>query len=171
MSGRGGHLEQLVAASVKHLEPWGLSIRQTSPRFVGKVLAGGQAIGRLVGHGHLDFVGDYKGRHVAFDAKSCRLKTSFPLKNLKPHQVEQVAEAHSRGALSFFLVEFLDLPGGPRYFALTWPVLEPYWVGRLRVASVPLEVFTRECYEFRLAGSLLDVARGLEEMGREVARA
>lgn len=158
-----------MAASVKNLEPWGLSIRQTSPRFVGKVLAGGQAIGRLVGHGGLDFVGDYRGRHVAFDAKSCRLKTSFPLKNLKDHQVEQVAEAHGRGALSFFLVEFLDLPGGPRYFALTWPLLEPYWVGRLRVASIPLGYFVERCYEFRLHGALLDIVKGCEALSKEVA--
>lgn len=163
MTARGSSLEALVAASAKNLDAWGLSLRQTSPRFVGRVLPGGQAVGRLMGHGGLDFAGDWWGRAVTFDCKSCRLKTRFPLDNLKDHQVEIVRTTHERGGIAFFLVEFAALDT-PRYLALTWTVLRPVWEHRLTERSIPIDTMLARCEEFRFKGRRLDLLDGLTRL-------
>lgn len=163
MSARGSSLEALVAHSAKGLDAWGLCLRQTSPRFVGRVLPGGQAVGRLMGHGGLDFAGDWWGRAVTFDAKSSKLKTRLPFDNLKEHQVEIVRGAHERGGIAFFLVELAALER-PRYLALTWSVLRPWWDRRLVDKSIPVPVLLERCPEFHLKGKRLDLLDGLRRL-------
>lgn len=151
----------------------GLALEQNSPRFAGKVGPRGQAWGRLVSKGGLDFSGWYWGRAVTFDCKSTGGK-SFPLneRNVKPHQARRLKEAHEMGAIAFFLVEFTDATGEPLYFALTWPVLAPYWeafdraryVGGKAPASIPLNVFRQSCREVGRGKSGLDLAGTVEQL-------
>lgn len=152
----GAALEALIRRRLPDYKAEGLALEQNSPRFAGKVGPRGQAKGRLVSKGGLDFSGHLWGRAVTFDCKSTMGK-SFPLneRNVKPHQARRLREAHEMGAIAFFLVEFSELADGPRYFALTWPVLAPYWeaidraryVGGKAPASIPLEVFKLSCSE------------------------
>jgi recombination protein U len=152
--GTGAALEALIRKRLKEYKDEGLALEQNSPRFAGTVGPRGQAKGRLVSKGGLDFSGHFWGRAVTFDAKSTGGK-SFPLneRNVKPHQVRRLREAHEMGAIAFFLVEFSELPEGPRYFVLDWPVLAPYWeaidraryVGGKAPASIPLDVFKQSC--------------------------
>lgn len=163
---RGSALEALVRKSAKALEREGLRLAQTSPRsVVMKRHGSGLAEVRQMPTGDLDFVGDLRGRLVSFDAKSTQQKTRFPLSNIKRHQQVIVRKAHERGALAFFLVEFSTLAGGPRYFALTWPVLRRFWpAGGDPEPSIPLAVFEAECLEVKRAGAVLDLVGAVRQL-------
>lgn len=173
MAGNTGKaLEDLVKNSAKALEPEGLRLKQTGARFVGKVAARGKARGRIVASGDLDFVGDFWGRGVSFDAKSTSVNTSFALRLLKKHQVVIVKHAHARGALAFFLVEFSELDGGPRYFALTYPVLKSWW-DRFEhdgtPASIPFAAIEAHCHEVKRAGNVLALVGVVRDLLGEAA--
>lgn len=176
-AGRGSRLEKLVWASVAHLAPLGLALHQTTPPFKPlKFLPNGQVQGYFISHGQLDFYGDYHGRFVTFDAKSCQLRTRFPLDSLHEHQVEIVRKAHERRAIAFFLVEMVAVADGPRYFALTWDVLGPFWRAHQLApirgkrgkksagASIPYPILATRCIEIRPVGALLDVHAAIQAL-------
>lgn len=163
----GDTLEALVRKSAALLEREGLRLKQTGAIFKGKVGPGGQARGRIIAKGDLDFVGDYRGRAVSFDAKSTKRATSFQLALLKKHQVTICKNAHQRGAIAFFLIEFSALPTGSRYFALTWDVLADYWQAHTfgnGEASIPLAVIASRCVEVRRSGAVLDLVGAIEAL-------
>lgn len=54
----------------------------------------------------VDFIGIANGRAIAFDAKSTREITRFPLSNIEDHQVRFLKQWHQNGGISFILVEF-----------------------------------------------------------------
>ena len=167
MGSTGKALEDLVKKSAKALEPEGLRLKQTGARFVGKVGARGRARGRVVESGDLDFVGDFRGFGVSFDAKSTQVNTRFDLKLIKKHQAVIVKRAHARGALAFFLVEFSRLEAGPRYWCLTWPVLRSWWDAfdhDGEPASIPAAVFEAECLEVVRAGNVLDLVAAVRQL-------
>lgn len=171
MTTTGTKLEALVRSSVK---AQGLSISQTAAPFRGKVGPRGKAKGRIVAKGELDFTGHVRGRYVAFDAKSTMVKTRFDLALLKRHQVRRVKNAHLDGAIAFFLIEFSTLEGGPRYYALTWPVLEPAWEAKLSAEyvgpdapqSIPLATIARECLEVKRVHTRLDLADAIATLAQ-----
>lgn len=53
-----------------------------------------------------DFNGVYKNRYFDFEAKSTRLKTSFPLNNIYEHQITHLENVIRHGGIAFFIVEF-----------------------------------------------------------------
>ncbi|MBG9612207.1 Holliday junction resolvase RecU [Bacillus cereus] len=57
----------------------------------------------------VDYEGVYNGYAVAFEAKSTMNSNSFPLKNIREHQVLYLEQAEKMGALCFFLLEFRTL--------------------------------------------------------------
>lgn len=58
----------------------------------------------------VDFVGLISGGlFVAYDAKETKNKTSFPLKNIKAHQVDYLNVVQKLGGLSFFMIHFKEL--------------------------------------------------------------
>lgn len=166
---RGASLEAMIRRSA---EIQGLrGLKQTGPRYVGATGRGGRAKGgRVVGKGELDFAGNVGPLAVTFDAKSCANGTSFPLANIKRHQATICKRRHEEGAIAFFLVEFSALDA-PEYFALTWPVLEPYWKrydaikpGADYVASIPLTEFRGQCIRVERAGSVLDLLAAVKQL-------
>ncbi len=54
----------------------------------------------------VDYGGVFRGRHICFEAKSTDSKTSFPLSNIKAHQLEHLEKAALHGAICFFLIHF-----------------------------------------------------------------
>lgn len=166
----GKALEALVRHSADRQAKLGINLKQTSPRFVGGIGPDGQAQGRVVGKGTLDFVGDLLGRSVQFDAKSTKARSSFKLSLIKRHQATIVRNAHERGAIAFFLIEFSTLEGGPRYYALTWPVLQPFWdkADFGGVQSIPREIIQRGCVEIPRKGKTLDLVGAIRRL-QEVA--
>ncbi len=53
-----------------------------------------------------DYNGLYKGNHIDFEAKETSNKTSFPLQNIHPHQIEHLIQIMEHGGISFLLVRF-----------------------------------------------------------------
>lgn len=164
----GKALETLVRKSADAQRPQGLNLAHTSPRFVGRVGPNGEAQGRVVSKGTLDFLGDYRGRLVTFDAKSTKTK-SFPLRLIKRHQATIVRNAHQRGAIAFFLVEFTDTGA---YYAMPWPVLAPWW-GEFDMmgdpASIPRQVIESECLAIAKERGRLDLVGVIERLTKEGA--
>lgn len=51
----------------------------------------------------VDYEGVYNGYAVAFEAKSTMNSSSFPLKNIREHQVLYLEQAEKMGAVCFFI--------------------------------------------------------------------
>ena len=53
-----------------------------------------------------DYNGVYRGKYLDFEAKSTQSKTSFPLHNIAPQQVEHLKSVIRHGGIAFFLINF-----------------------------------------------------------------
>ncbi len=56
-----------------------------------------------------DYNGIYKGQYIDFEAKETMNKTSFPIKNIHPHQIEHMKNIVSANGISFLIVRFKKL--------------------------------------------------------------
>ena len=52
----------------------------------------------------LDYNGVYKGRYIDFDAKETLNKTSFPLSNIHPHQIEHIRRCIRHKGFAFLII-------------------------------------------------------------------
>lgn len=63
----------------------------------------------------LDYNGIYKGKYIEFDAKECHSQTSFPISNVKEHQIEHIKKVIKQGGIVFLIIymnnEFFLLKG------------------------------------------------------------
>lgn len=63
----------------------------------------------------LDYNGVYKGKYIEFDAKECKSKTSFPLSNIKDHQLKHIDNIIRHKGIVFLIIfmnnEFYLLDG------------------------------------------------------------
>ena len=53
-----------------------------------------------------DYNGVYEGRYIDFEAKSTRSKTSFPLANIPPQQIDHLKKVLEQKGIAFFLIHF-----------------------------------------------------------------
>lgn len=53
----------------------------------------------------VDYDGVYRGRAIAFEAKSVNIDR-FDLKNIHPHQIDYLEKVESMGGVAFVLIEF-----------------------------------------------------------------
>jgi recombination protein U len=51
-----------------------------------------------------DYNGIYKGYYIDFEAKETKNKTSFPLSNIHPHQIEHLNHVMDHGGISFIIL-------------------------------------------------------------------
>ncbi len=56
-----------------------------------------------------DYNGIYKGKYIDFEAKETASKTSFPLANIHPHQIEHLRRITKHGGIGFIIVYFSRL--------------------------------------------------------------
>ena len=82
-----------------------------------------------------DYNGIYQGHYVDFEAKSIRGKTSFPLSNIPPQQIEHLKAVLRHDGIGFFLIRFATLN---RVFLLPASFVIDFYEKRER-ASIPLE--------------------------------
>lgn len=52
----------------------------------------------------LDYNGLYKGKYIEFDAKETKNKTSFPLNNIKEHQITHIKNIIRHGGIVFLII-------------------------------------------------------------------
>lgn len=94
-----------------------------------------------------DFNGVFMGRYIDFDAKETNSKTSMPLKNIHPHQIDHLRAVNHHGGIAFLIVHFKQ---HDEYFILPSEVLFRFWdlrhdenKGR---KSIPYQTFKDEAY-------------------------
>ncbi len=56
-----------------------------------------------------DYNGIYRGRAIDFEAKETKSKTSFPLKNIHPHQIKHLERVLYHGGIGFVIIRFSTL--------------------------------------------------------------
>lgn len=92
----------------------------------------------------VDYIGIMMdGRGIAFDAKSCKIKTSFPFSNIKEHQVQFLQNWQEMNGTAFFLIEMISLR---RTFRIPLENFLHYWNearrgGRKSIAINELQLF------------------------------
>ena len=52
----------------------------------------------------LDYNGIYREKYIEFDAKECHSKTSFPLSNIKEHQLEHIKKVIKQKGIVFLII-------------------------------------------------------------------
>lgn len=93
-----------------------------------------------------DYNGVYNGYYVDFEAKETDSKTSFPLKNIHPHQMEHMKSVlHQRG-IAFFIIRFSMLQ---RNFVVRYDVVAQFYnnMNNGGRKSIPFTVFETEAIE------------------------
>lgn len=71
-----------------------------------------------------DYNGVYQGRHIDFEAKETKNKTSFPLQNIHAHQIEHMREVDRHGGIAFLLIRF---KGRDETYLLSFKALIVFW--------------------------------------------
>lgn len=56
-----------------------------------------------------DYNGLYKGKYIDFEAKETKNKTSFPLKNIHPHQIKHLENIINHNGICFLIVRFTNI--------------------------------------------------------------
>ena len=107
---RGKSLETLIEHANEQYKAKGAALIQkvATPWTVQR--AGGRIVSAFPAHkSTVDFIGVMKHLEftvpIAFDAKQCKNKTSFPLSNIEEHQIDFLCEWSDQGGESFFVIE------------------------------------------------------------------
>lgn len=90
-----------------------------------------------------DYNGVYKNRYIDFEAKNTKNKTSFPLANIPPQQIDHLKRVIKHGGIAFFLIQFESLL--KVYLLDASYVIHFYEEGDRK--SIPLEVIEKEGIE------------------------
>lgn len=94
----------------------------------------------------LDYTGIYKGKYLEFDAKETISKTSFPLSNIHPHQLEHLRKVITFGGISYLIVRFSTL--NETYLLLGIDLIN--FIDTNQRKSIPLEYFKEKSYPLEL---------------------
>lgn len=73
----------------------------------------------------VDYHGITHGRALAFDAKSCRETTRFPIKNIHEHQINYLKRFQDQGGISFFIIEFAKKQ---EFYYVPFDFVYSYWI-------------------------------------------
>ena len=95
-----------------------------------------------------DYNGVWNGYYIDFEAKETDSKTSFPLKNIHPHQMEHMKSVEDQRGIAFFIVRFSNLS---RNFVISYESVaqcfqEMHNGGR---KSIPLSLFESLAIEIK----------------------
>lgn len=92
-----------------------------------------------------DYNGIYNAKHIDFEAKETKSKTSFPLANIHDHQVEHMKSVVKHGGICFFIIRFTVY--NENYF-LHAKDFFIYWERKLNGGrkSIPYETFKNVGY-------------------------
>lgn len=161
---RGMSFETLIEYANTQYQAKGIAIMQKIPTPV-KVIRDGK---RIVSAFHakqstVDFIGLANGVPIAFDAKSTRNKTSFPLANIEQHQIDFMQRWQEHGGVAFLLVEFAEL--GEVYRLDMSDLLKWRDVATTGRKSIPVLFFRESCRRVEQGrGVVLDYLAGLDNL-------
>ena len=89
-----------------------------------------------------DYNGIYKGKYIDFEAKETKSKTSFPLSNIHPHQINHLEKIVKHGGIGFIIVRFVSLN-------LNYLLLEKDLINFIKnnsKKSIPIDYFKNKAY-------------------------
>ena len=89
-----------------------------------------------------DYNGLYKGMYIDFEAKETNNKTSFPLANIHPHQINHIRNIINNGGIGFLIVRFTKLYKD--YLLLGKDFIN--YIDNNDRKSIPLEYFEEKGY-------------------------
>ena len=75
-----------------------------------------------------DYNGIYRGKAIDFEAKETKSKTSFPLKNIHPHQIQHLERVLRHGGIGFVIIRFT-------YYDETYLVDADYMIQQFHAAT------------------------------------
>lgn len=115
-AGRGAHLEEDINASNVFYNDRNIALiyKKPTPVQVVRVDYPRRGKAKIVEAYYrtpstTDYNGIYKGKYIDFEAKETTSKTSFPLNNIHPHQIEHIRNITIEGGISFLIVRFTTL--------------------------------------------------------------
>ncbi len=94
----------------------------------------------------LDYNGVYHGKYLEFDAKETNSKTSFPITNIHPHQIDHIKNVMRHQGIVFLIIRF-------NYHNKTYLLPGNNLIEFLNTnerKSIPLEYFQNNCKEIIL---------------------
>ncbi|GMA49344.1 Holliday junction resolvase RecU [Alicyclobacillus contaminans] len=142
---RGMAFEELVEYANRQYHARGVAVIQKVPTPVKMIRRGAQIVSAFPERkSTVDFIGVAGGRAIAFDAKSTRIDTRFPLDNIEQHQFEFLLDWQSQGGISFMLIEFVNLR---EVRLLPFDVLNLHWTAMQKGGrkSIPIEEIRQSC--------------------------
>lgn len=108
---RGMQLEHLINESNAYYLEKNQALIYKKPTPIGINKASYNAHGRVINEGYflapstLDYNGIYRQKYIEFEAKETQNKTSFPLANIHPHQIEHIKRVLEHGGIVFLLIK------------------------------------------------------------------
>lgn len=95
-----------------------------------------------------DYNGIYKGKYIDFEAKENHNKTSFPLANIHPHQMEHLKNIIKHGGIGFLIVAWNTYN---EYYLLPFEVAYEYWEGAKdgERKSIPYQTFKEKAFPIK----------------------
>ncbi|MGG0650916.1 Holliday junction resolvase RecU, partial [Bacillus mycoides] len=105
---RGMAFEKLINLSNEMYQRGRVALinKRPTPVKVLKMVYGRVKDGYYKSKSTVDYDGVYKGRAIAFEAKSTNEINRFDLKNIARHQLDYLEKAEKMGAICFFLIGF-----------------------------------------------------------------
>ncbi len=92
-----------------------------------------------------DYNGVYRSRYIDFEAKNTKNKTSFPLSNITPNQIDHLKRVIAHGGIAFFIVSFESL--NKVYLLDAQYVIDFYENGERK--SIPVDCFNENGIEIK----------------------
>lgn len=92
-----------------------------------------------------DYNGLYKQKHIDFEAKETKNKTSFPLANFHAHQIEHMQSVKNHGGICFIIIRFTVYN---ETYLIPVKKLLSYWNDQLEGGrkSIPYQSFKKNGY-------------------------
>lgn len=94
----------------------------------------------------LDYSGIYKEKYLEFDAKETNSKTSFPISNIHPHQIEHIKNILKYHGIVFLIIRF-------NYHNKTFLLPGKNLIDYLSITdkkSIPFDYFLDNCHSIEI---------------------
>lgn len=92
-----------------------------------------------------DYNGIYRGKYIDFEAKENHNKTSFPLANIHPHQIEHLKSIIEHGGIGFLIISWNAFN---EFYLVPFDLVYEFWNNSLNDGrkSIPYEAFKTRAY-------------------------
>lgn len=125
---RGTVLEEMINRTNEKYRMKGLALVQKIPTPINPIKMDEQRVKITLAYfekkSTVDYMGVVQGVPVCFDAKECRVSSSFPLHNVAEHQVKFMEDFENQQGKAFLLIYFIPLQ---KFYYLNIRQLKKFW--------------------------------------------